>query len=409
MNLSRPMQILGLLLALLLFVGCETPSDPVAQGTLCTPPTGDCPSAVSLQRIGVGRNALEFEVRAPADEDLELTLEVSTPEDSGLPLPEDLPRREGRVVLAERSYMLGAGERLVERIEPFELTVTPTLLITAEANASAQINYLLVAEPLECIDDGDCPRRETCEPTYGRCANCLSDGDCQASQTCDRRSGRCFPETQSGCQLAPSPGHAPPLWPLGLLLLGAVLRARRASPARAASLSAVILFASTFLATSTAHAAPGASLSVGAGGRLMVGSFAEGARPGWGLALNQEFRWRHAGMSLQLISGNHTTHNDSPPFEAPAHSYGVSAGPRAYLPLGPIEAQAGVDYMWVGLAGTGLVQNTGLDRTFHALGGTAGARFSLGSFHLIGRATYHHLFDAPGGLIGLDVMVGMGF
>ena len=401
----------ALILALfaLILAGCESPSDPTTLGTLCLPERQGCPDAVSLSRSGVGRNALEVEVATDLNSSAELTLTVSTPSEIGL--PSDTPRVEERWLLAARDYTLGPGERVVERIEPSELTVAPELMVALEGpdnTGPVELTYLLISEPLECIDDNDCARRERCEPVYGRCANCLSDSDCAPTQSCSRQNGRCFPEAQSGCQSA---SGGPPaallvvLTALGVLLLRRRQRLTRPLWVPAATLTLALLA----IAPGEAQAAPGASLSVGAGGRLLLGGVAAGASPGWGVALNQEFRWRFAGLSLHFLSGNHATQSDSPPFEASAQTFALGGGPRGYYPIGPIEAQLGFDYMRVGLAGTGLVQNTGLERDFHALGGVAAARWSFGDFHLIGRATYHELVDASGRMLGLDVMVGMGF
>ena len=410
----------ALVLLLLSLMACDTPADPIALGQICLPERAGCASTVSLERSGVGRNALEIEASTALDSSASMTLTITTPDDIGLPA--GTPRTDDRWLLAERTYTLGPGERVVERLEPFELTVAPTLvfeLSADDATSEATLNYLLISEPLECIDDNDCARRETCEPVYGRCASCLSDGDCLPTQTCSRQSGRCFPEGQTGCSAAPlsnkpganTPGAGGPA-ALILLMTLVVFARRRRRLARGATLLTVAvltLCAGMFGEPGEAHAAPGASLSFGVGPRLLVGDFAQGASPGWGVALNQEFRWRFAGLSLNFVSGAHATRNDSPPFEARAQTFALAIGPRGYYPIGPVEAQVGIDYMRLGLAGTGLVQNTGLERDFHAVGGVAGARWSLGDFHLIGRATYHHLVDASGGLLGIDLMVGMGF
>ncbi|TXD38510.1 hypothetical protein FRC98_06400 [Lujinxingia vulgaris] len=396
-------------LALPGLVGCDTPSDPAALGTLCLPATQGCPDAVSLSRSGVGRNALEVEIATGLDESAALTLTITTPTDIGL--PSETPRVDERWLLATREYTLGPGERVVERIEPSELTVAPELTLELTSNGSAgpvELNYLLISEPLECIDDNDCARRERCEPVYGRCANCLSDSDCAPTQSCSRESGRCFPEAQTGCQTTSGGGPAALLTLLTALILLA-WRRRQGPAGPAAFAAATLTLAMLTLTPGEARAAPGASLSTGGGLRLLMGEVATGASPGWGVALNQEFRWRFAGMSLHFMSGNHATTNDSPPFDANAQTFALGGGPRGYYPIGPVEAQLGLDYMRVGLAGTGLVQNTGLDRDFHALGGVAGARWSFGDFHLIGRATYHQLVDASGGMLGVDLMVGMGF
>ncbi|RVU44083.1 PEP-CTERM sorting domain-containing protein [Lujinxingia sediminis] len=405
----RHLHTLALALIALSVSGCDSPTDPAALGTLCLPQRPGCPDAVSLSRSGVGRNALEVEVATNLSSSADLSLIVSTPSEIGL--PSDTPRIEDRWLLASRDYTLGAGERVIERIEPAELTVAPELVLELQSQSAGgivELNYLLISEPLECIDDNDCARRERCEPVYGRCANCLSDSDCAPTQSCSQQNGRCFPEAQSGCRSASGSSPTTPLMLLTAMGFFVFKRRQRRAGARVLP-GAALALALLATAPGEAQAAPGASLSIGGGGRLLLGEFATGASPGWGIALNQEFRWRFAGMSLHFLSGNHATRHDSPPFEAHAQTFALGLGPRGYYPIGPIEAQLGLDYMHVGLAGTGLVQNTGLHRDFHALGGIAAARWSFGDFHLIGRASYHELVDASGRMLGLDVMVGMGF
>ncbi|MFU8806020.1 MAG: hypothetical protein ACNA8W_19570, partial [Bradymonadaceae bacterium] len=183
-----------------LFSGCDAPSDPIAFGRLCVPATNDCADQVSLSRNTVGRNTMDVELENQGA-DAEVSLRVTTSEEIASPSGETVRDDEGRHILLTREYGLAPGEKAIEQYGSFLLTTARTIDMTLEclsAECSVHARYVFISEPLECVDNGDCNRIQTCESTTGRCVECLGNGDCGIGQTCDRENGACHPPTAGG-------------------------------------------------------------------------------------------------------------------------------------------------------------------------------------------------------------------
>ncbi len=392
--------------------GCHNPADSIASGVLCAPETEECGGSAELQRPGPGRNSMEIVIEnrgGPAT----IGLRATTSED--VDLVTERPRDDdGALILMERTYPLGEGEVLFDALGSRELTVASTYRLEVscvQGTCEATVEYLAMAESVECFDEGGCGRGETCEVGLGRCAECVDDSQCGVQQTCDRDRGVCFPGS-AGCS-ASDPGG--PLWPLvlGLFLIGWVLtrgEGRRWLP---------VLIVVMCLVPVEGSAEEGASLMIGAGPRSLTGEVGEHTRVGWGVSVEQQLRWRQVGASFALSNYLVPLRSDTRPAGTQMRGYGIRVGPRAYVPLGftrlflgdqrPLDLTVGVDYARWNVSENRLASLTGLGLSYNAVAPTAGLIWRWGGLKALARVSYAQVFQWPGGEVSADLMVGLGF
>lgn len=413
----RHFEVVLLLLAALAVPACHTPADTVAHGELCLPESPECPATVDLERPGVGRNAMDLTLHSHRESEAStVALQITTEEHLSFWESRDLTD-DGRTILVERQYSLGADEVLYDYLGPFDLTVASQLRLELSCSAgdcSHHLEYQLISKPLECVDDNTCSRNEFCEAVYGRCTQCFDESQCSTEQTCDRETGRCFPESTRGCTTTDQRSFIA-FWLLLFLLVYAVGRRRRLSSVLIPGAVALLFFSVPL----PAGAATGASMNFGGGMRTLTGDAGEMTRVGWGLTIAQRLRWHRLGLSFEL-----TTH--SFPLRVPRSEeqdsitgYGIGLGPQLFVPLPsssifglnlnhPVELIFSIDYRLFGVSDNRLAPITGLNLNYHAIGPGAGLGWRWGGFHFAARANYSNIFDWPGGVFTVDVLVGIG-
>jgi hypothetical protein len=323
-------------------------------------------------------------------------------------------------VLLEREYPLSSEEVLFEALTSRDLTVAETIqvrLSCAQEPCVVQMEYLLLAEAVECFDDGGCGRNEICEAGLGRCAECLEDSHCSTQQTCNLDTGRCFPGA-SGCG-STGDSRGAPMWAFLVALCGLGLFLRRVwrYPQVLASLSLSLLIAMA-VAPSVARADQGASLAIGAGPRALTGEVGEATGIGWGIAILQQLRWRSVGASFALGTFQVPIRREDRVGQAHLRGYGISIGPRWFAPLGftraflgnqhPLELSLGADYTRWNVAENRLASITGLGLSFHAVGPTLALIWRWRGLMVAGQASYLEIFEWPGGQFSANFLVGLG-
>ena len=410
----------ALAIALLAAMSCTSPADTVAVGSLCLPATADCPQQVELTRDSPGRNGLEFSLYAAptSSQDASVELPITTREDFNLipPRPRD---DQGALILFQETYPLGADETLREVLGSYDLTVARRLEVGLRCTAGEcdhRLDYLQLTDSVECVDDGLCSRGEFCEIPFGRCARCEVDSQCDSQQTCDRETGQCFPGRSSGCQTT----SAPPSFVVIFLVLFLLVLGSRRAPLRSGGKAAfMIAFALVIsLPSSPAQANTGATISVGGGTRLLTGDAGELTYPGWGITINQQIRRNRFGLGVQIASNSFGLRRAASPERGNISGYGISIGPQFYLPLPfslpfldddrPFSAYLAVDYMRWSVAENRLATVTGLDLNYHALGPTAALTWRWSGLDFTGRLNFSQIFQWPGSIWSMDLLVGFG-
>ncbi len=423
MNLRIPIALLAL--STLAF-GCSDPADPVQQGQLCVPSTDACPDAISVERSSVGRNTLDYSILHRGTQDSTATFRVTTigqSLDDDLTIPDERGETEdGRIILYEQEYTLGAGETVHQALTAFDLTVTRRLqleLLCDAGQCDHVVDYIFFSESIECVDNDSCSRNEFCEVVYGRCSECLTDIQCEGDQGCDRETGFCTAGASTGCQQTSSLG-APTGWLLAALLLILLATTIRSSPSPRPWLSAMFLSAMLLaIPVAEAQANRGASMNAGGGLRVLTGEAGDLVYPGWGIKVSQEVHWHNLGFHFQLSNHSLRMRDDVRPSgeSRPITGYGVSLGLRYHyrLPIDlatlgqdrPFELLGGLDYTRLSFAENRLAPVTGLDLNYHALGPTLGLRWAWGSLELTGLANLSQIFDWPGQLLSFDLTIGL--
>lgn len=422
--MSRLTTISYLLVAGLLAVmfGCTDPADAIDMGELCLPDTDDCSRSAQLHRDSPGRNALDlFLTNQTTDkaDSPDVRVRVTTPEE--LSLPDDRPYTDdGHLILYDEEFAPGGGDTVFVQLDGYHLTVVSQLRLEFDClgdDCAHHLEYLYFADSVECIDSGVCGRTEFCEQVYGRCAECHVDDDCSPQQTCRRETGRCYPGESTGCHSVPSDNSPlPPGWPAIVVIAGivAVRTFRRLPVAGSAAVAGLLVV--TVPATGAAEM--GASLNAGGGLRILTGETGTMTTPGWGVNVNQQLRWRQLGMMVELSTHTIPLDAQRPPQGSNISGYGITAGPRGFVPVplpitvigedDPIELIGAVDYTLWNVAENRLASVTGLQRRYHALGPTLGVAWQYGGLAVTARANYSHIFDWPGGVISLSITVGIG-
>lgn len=373
------------LLALMLVACVPEPSDPVSFGQLCSPPSDECRNDAVIYRDSVGRNQLDFTVSNIGDNTAFVSLQAFRPGESDVP-----------IVTSELE--LSQGETAGQRWTPQELGVFSPLQIQLDcAGCEAQADFVLTSVPLECISDDDCGSGWFCDTNSpGRCVECRSDSECSLDQRCDIARGRCDPPDGEGtCQHV---GGIPLV--LTLMLIWPFLRRRR--PALVLSCALVLT-----LPGSSDAAAPVASLGIGVGPQIMTGELGDLTQMGWGLGVGQELRWRYAGMRTAVGATYFLTNQNAPPFSKGLQSYFFQIGPRAFIPVGPVEIPIGVDYSRLGLASNTLVQITGIESGYNGLNVTTGVRFRWSGLEVRGDLEWQPYLNFPGQFIGARLSIAL--
>ncbi|MFU8807217.1 MAG: hypothetical protein ACNA8W_25635, partial [Bradymonadaceae bacterium] len=128
-----------------------------------------------------------------------------------------------------------------------------------------------------------------------------------------------------------------------------------------------------FITPLTADAAPPqASFAAGGGARVLTGDLGESAGMGYGFILSQELRSRYIGGSLALSTAFFPTTRSGPPIDNSLLTYGVTIGPRGYIPYRRFEFFGAAEYLRWGVASNALVEQTGLEVMFNGIGGVLG-------------------------------------
>lgn len=404
-----------LLVLVLLETSCDAPSDPIALGTLCIPATSDCPSSVRLSRTVSGRNAMDLHLTG-ADNTSEagILIRITTEESLNI----DRPRDESeRLILYEDAFGLSAGESITERLGSFELTVAREFTVETQClqgTCNHRLEYLTFASPIECYEENQCGRAEFCEYAYGRCSECTLDSQCADQQSCDLETGTCFPGGSTGCTSVPADYPSPTLAMLLVALLIISWR-RRVNPKIRAILPLCVVIIVICLPAS-ALGAGSASMTAGGGIRLLTGDMGKETRTGWGIAVRQELRQSRIGLGLQLAGHSFTFRDPSIPNELRLRGYSFALGPRYFQPLpltygpfvdSPLEAIIGAEYTLWGISENRRSDLTGLDLSYHALGGSFGLGWNWNGITVQSRAYYAEILDWPGGVFTLDLTVGL--
>jgi hypothetical protein len=396
----------GLLAAVL--VGCvPAPTDPVATGSLCLPPSADCPDNVVISRDAVGRNQLDYAIvnhgatettvtaqaTVPAT-DLDAGTDVAT--DADFDTSSDAGDETGRIVIAREEHRIAPSGSVGNRWTPQLLgTRDPMEFSIACSGCDVQADFVLSTIPLQCSTDDDCSSGWLCDTRVpGRCVECRSDDDCSTDQTCDLDRGRCTPPTPNSCSTADAQVMVP------LLLVLVAFRRRRHLTLKTGLIAALMVGF-----TPVQAAPPVASLGIGIGTHVFTGEVGEVTQPGLSLSIDQELRWQYVGLNLGITTSYFLTDQPSPPFSRDLRTASVHAGPRAYYPIGPIELMLGLDYVRLGLDSNSLVRITGPDLSYNALNVGAGVRYRWSGLEIRGEFGYQPVFDFPGDMISFQLGV----
>lgn len=408
--------------------GCSDPADAIAFGEICQPTTDDCSNSVQLQRSEVGRNALDFDLihtDAPeSSSDSEVRLLITTSDDVDPPDSRDTDV-DGRLILFDETYAPAPGDVIREQLGSQALTVASSVLVELECLSGPcnhRLDYIFFSDAIECIDDDSCGRAEFCEQAYGRCAQCSDDGDCNADQSCLRETGQCFPGETTGCHQSGGPSSAVAPLGIALVLIGLFAwiggRRRWRHSLGLAVLVLSLTVTASLIQSTPALADTGASMNVGAGARVLTGEAGELTTTGWGINVNQQLRWRSFGALIELSTNSFGLRQDRHPDDARLSGYGVTVGTRGFfsLPISvpivgedePFELVTGIDYTHWNVAQNRIASTTGLGLRYHAVGPTLGINWRWGGLALTTRANYSHIFDWPGGVVSVDVLIGIG-
>lgn len=418
-DLNRGARLVALLAASLALgaVGCSDPyeetgpADEVQVGTLCTPQTPRCPEAVVLRRGSpVGANRLDFRLINEADSATIVVEAVSGATKSSTDAALDAARGdtgESPSRYVRRSYSLAAGETVDDRLVQDELLTRRAFQLRLLCDGcQARLEYALASEPLECRSDEDCSGSWLCSQPDGRCVQCLNDSDCAEDQSCESVTRRCTPQQPSGCSQANGPSLPTSALLLCLLGVGALLVRHRRAVSTLSLLVCLTVFALVEPASARAET-PRASLSAGVGPRFLTGQLGEQTQRGIGVRVAQELRGSNFGAMFGMGANYFLTTQPAPPLSRELTLYTLSLGPRFYLPVGPIEMVAGLDYRHVGLVSNSLVRLTGPEINHNAAGGTLEARYQMGPFEVTVGGGFHRFFALEGSLVSMDVAVGL--
>lgn len=384
---------------LILLTSCvPTPEDPLDFGTICSPARADCPSSVLLQRDVTGRDQVDYIVRnvgsVVAIVEVVALVPSAVIDDVGLTTiaPEDL--------VARREHdPIPAGEVAENRFTAQDLGVREAFQLGIRCTGcDVELEWVFSTVPRECAQTDDCPAGWQCDDNLGRCAECLVNSDCNSDQRCNLETGRCDPpDTTAGCSTTGAPGMSGVLIAL-LFLLG--LRRRK-------EVAAIALLVCLSFTPSVARASPPrASISVGAGARFVSGALAPVTKRGVGLNVGQELRWRYVGAAISLGTSYFLTTQQPPPFSRSFQTYGVTIGPRLYIPIHLFEFVAGPDYRRVGTANNSLVRLTGVRTSFDAVGGLVGARIRWSGLEVRLEGGGHYIVQLDSAMISTDLAVG---
>ncbi len=385
----------ALWLVFLAFAACvPAPTDPVATGSLCIPPTADCPDQTLIRRHAVGRNQLDYAIRNASTTETTVVAQAFVPAgesdagtDSGFDMDEP-------ILIAESSHRISPEGSVGNRW-------TPQLLGTREeiefsincSGCEVTADYVLTSVALECSSDDDCSSGWLCDTRIpGRCVECASNDDCTSDQTCNLDSGRCSPADAASCSSAGT-GSAS----VFLFIVFVFLRRRKQIAALTLGLS--------ILAVDAVAAPPIASLGVGVGTQIFTGEIGAVTQPGLSLSIAQELRWQYLGLSLGLCTSYFLTDQQPPPFSRDLRTLSVLLGPRGYFPVGPIEFVAAVDYMRFGLDSNSLVRITGPELNYNGMSLSGGVRYRWSGLEARIDAAWQPVFNLPGDVIWLQIGV----
>lgn len=374
-----------------------TPEDPLDFGMLCRPSSEDCPAVILLERDVTGRNQLDYIVRnvgqAPAVvEVLALVPSAEFDEETTDVDPDDLvARREHEPITS--------GEVADNRFTAQQLGVREAFQLAIRCSGcEVELEWVYSSVPRECFEADDCPANWQCDENLGRCAECLVSADCNDDQRCNTQTGRCDPpDTTAGCSTT---SHEPTL--LVVLLLLVILGVRR-KPWAAGTLAALLVA----MPEPADASPPRASIAVGAGARELVGTLGPVTKRGVGLTVQQELRWRYLGGSIALGTSYFLTTQEPPPFSRSFQTFGVTLGPRFYIPVTRFaEITGGGDYRRLGTANNSLIRLTGRRTSFNAVGGVAGFRLRWSGIELRLEGAGHYVLELESTMISADLAVG---
>ena len=383
--------------ALLALAACvPTPEDPIDFGTLCVPSESECSSSTVLERDVSGRNQIDYVVENMGTNAVVvevLALVPSAEYDPASTINED------DIVARRQHDSIAVSGKDENRFTAQDLGVRDSIRLAARcASCDVVVEWVFASVPRECFEEDDCPATWQCDETAGRCVECLAHADCNDDQRCDFESGRCDPpDTTAGCSTVSGGSElaAVLFFALGLL----VLRVRRRwAPA--------VLLALLLWPASSAASPPRASVAVAAGARILSGELGEVTKRGVGLSVLQELRWRYVGMSLSLGTSYFLTTQEPPPFSRSFQTYGVSVGPRGYLPIGRFELVAGADYRRMGTANNSLIRLTGPRTSFDAVGGIAGIRARLSGLEARIETGVQYVVQLEAAMVSADLAIG---
>ncbi len=387
------MRALGLVF-LALAACVPAPTDPVASGSLCLPATADCPAQTLIRRDAVGRNQLDYAIQNTSTTETTVIAEAYVPageSDAGTDLGADM---DSPILIAKSEHQIAPEGSVGNRWTP-QLLGTREEIEFSIACTECEVNadYVLTSVALECSADDDCSSGWLCDTRIpGRCVECMSDDDCQTEQTCNIDRGRCTPANAASC----SSGGAGTTGILLFLILFFLPRRKRVAAA---------ILGLTFLSAEAFAAPPIASLGVGVGTQIFTGEIGAVTQPGLSLSIAQELRWQYLGLSLGLCTSYFLTDQPAPPFSRDLRTVSVLLGPRGYLPLGPIELVAAVDYMRLGLDSNSLVRITGPELNFNGMSLSTGIRYRWSGLEARIDAAWQPVFNLPGDVIWLQIGV----
>jgi MYXO-CTERM domain-containing protein len=415
--------------AFALALGCSAPADPVELGTLCYPATATCGAQRIVTRGTVlGRNAIDLsltnassteqtiEVAAGPpllfEQEMGIDMPITAPDvdlgvtdvDMGAEDPLNPALDDLRGLLARRRYVMTPGQTVQARIVPNELGRQATVLLRVScegAGCAATLKYIVVVEPLECSEDGDCDGAQLCDVLRGQCVECVDGSQCLQGQRCEL--GKCTPPQVSSCQAAGPDGGPGGLWWLVCVL--AALGARKRRKALRPALLALALVCAWPTVASAQEVRAG--FSVGTGGYGLTGQMGEQSRVGIGLALGQELRARYLGLGVDLTAAYFVTEPVGASLSRELVLYSAQVGPRGYIPLGPVELAVGGGYERMGLAANSLAELTGLRSGYNGASGWAGVRLAQSLAMLEARVGYHYYSGLPGGMITITLSAGI--
>jgi hypothetical protein len=313
-------------------------------------------------------------------------------------LDEDSPN------LSRRFISVGPGESRIGRFGEEEGLIGVTLIVLLEClstQCDGRLEFVVLLGRLECRSTDDCDSSQVCQVTTGRC---VAD-----------------PNADTCATAAPAaPARAP--W-AALLLLTALLAARR-RPARAPAaltlaaltlaaltLAALTLAALTLAATPawanrTSFEQPTAQLTFSGGLKQWTGALSEDAGSGLSLDITEALHYRYLGFQLSVGTAYYLTQQQAPPLSTGVQTYSLRLGPRLILPFGDFEALLDLEYERLGLISNALIRQTGPGLGFHAFGASASARWVPLPFLVELRAGFTWVPDLDSGQLGLWLSFG---